>query len=102
MRIPGPRTDLRGKVPHFRGPSTSGMVLLLLAAHMVTTPVGAQTIRPVVVEGQERCTDGRFELVNDGLTPLTVVLEPRSFDVSETGEPIYRPLDPRIHLRLST
>jgi hypothetical protein len=31
-----------------------------------------------------------------------VVLEAKSFTVSETGEISYRPLDPEIHLRLST
>jgi hypothetical protein len=43
----------------------------------------------------------KFELLNDTLYPLNVILEPKSFDVTETGEGIYRPLDPSIHLRLS-
>jgi hypothetical protein len=34
--------------------------------------------------------------------PLNVVLEAKSFTVSETGDITYRPLDPSIHLKLST
>jgi len=36
------------------------------------------------------------------MTPLNVVLEAKSFTVSETGEISYRALDPNIHLKLST
>src|SRR6266536_2469949 len=36
---------------------------------------------------------GRVEYVNDSLTPLNVVLEHKSFSVSETGATRYRPLD---------
>jgi hypothetical protein len=43
-----------------------------------------------------------MEYVNDSLTPLNVVLEAKSFTVSEDGEIDYRPLDPNIHLKLST
>jgi len=70
--------------------------LLLIAAS-----AGAQTVRPVVVEYKGHHVKGRFEVANDGLVPLAVVLEPKSFDVSDSGEAIYQPLDPRIHLRLS-
>lgn len=44
---------------------------------------------------------GKFELVNDGLEPLNVVLQPRSFSVREDGLGVFQPLDPGIHLRLS-
>lgn len=60
----------------------------------------AQTVRPVISE-LGNPAKGRVEYVNDGLTPLNVVLEPRSFTVSEKGELSYRPLDPSIHLKLS-
>jgi hypothetical protein len=60
----------------------------------------AQTVRPVINE-LGNPAKGRVEYVNDGLTPLNVVLEPRSFTVSETGEITYRPLDASIHLKLS-
>jgi hypothetical protein len=61
----------------------------------------AQTVRPVINE-LSNPAKGRVEYVNDSLTPLNVVLEPKSFSVSETGEISYRPLDANIHLKLST
>src|SRR5207244_4499317 len=61
----------------------------------------AQTVRPVINE-LHNPAKGWVEYVNDSLTPLNVVLEPKSFTVSETGEISYRELDPGIHLRLST
>jgi len=61
----------------------------------------AQTVRPMINE-LGNPSKGRVEYVNEGLTPLNVVLEAKSFTVSETGEISYRPLDPDIHLKLST
>jgi hypothetical protein len=61
----------------------------------------AQTVRPLINE-LGNPAKGRVEYVNDGLTPLNVVLEAKSFTVSETGEISYRPLDADIHLKLST
>lgn len=61
----------------------------------------AQTVRPLINE-LGNPAKGRVEYVNDGLTPLNVVLEAKSFTVSETGEISYRALDPEIHLKLST
>ena len=61
----------------------------------------AQTVRPVINE-LSNPAKGRVEYVNDSLTPLNVVLEAKSFSVSETGEITYRPLDADVHLKLST
>src|SRR4051812_45485761 len=61
----------------------------------------AQTVRPLINE-LSNPAKGRVEYVNDGLTPLNVVLEPKSFTVSESGEITYRPLDTDVHLKLST
>jgi len=55
-------------------------------------PLGAQTVRPAVVEYSEQAR-GKFELVNETLFPLTVVLEPRGFHVEPSGELIEEPLD---------
>jgi P pilus assembly chaperone PapD len=63
--------------------------------------VHAQTISPVIVEYTGKA-EGKFQLTNDGLTPLAVVLEPSSFSVGLNGKPVFRPLDPTIHLDLST
>lgn len=71
--------------------------LALLTAPAVTV---AQSVRPVIVEykGQAR---GKVELVNHSLFPMNVVLEPKSFDINEAGQGLYRPLDSSIHLKLS-
>ena len=72
--------------------------LLLLG---LVRPLDAQTVRPAVVEfsGQAR---GKFELVNETLFPLTVVLEPRSFHVEPNGDLIEEPLDTaRMQVKLS-
>jgi len=69
--------------------------ILLLCATAST-----QTVRPLVAE-LGNPAKGRVEYVNDSFTPLNVVLEAKSFSVSETGQISYRPLDPNIHLKLS-
>jgi hypothetical protein len=61
----------------------------------------AQTVRPLIAE-LSNPAKGRVEYVNDSDTPLNVVISARSFSVSETGEISYRPLDPGIHLKLSS
>jgi len=78
--------------------------LSLLSSGIITLAISAgaagQTVRPVISE-LGNPAKGRVEYVNDGLTPLNVVLEAKSFTVSEQGEINYRPLDPDIHLKLS-
>src|SRR6266700_4691783 len=73
----------------------SGLLLLAMSA-----VAGGQTVRPLINE-LGNPAKGRVEYVNDGLTPLNVVLEAKSFTVSETVEIAYRPLDSNIHLKLS-
>lgn len=60
----------------------------------------AQTISPVIVEYVEKAR-GSFQIRNDTVYPLDVVLEPRSFSVDVEGEPTYRRLDPHMLVRLS-
>ena len=79
-----------------------GVLLWVLLAPLAATPAAAQTLRPVVVQYKGNKVRAKFELVNEGLRPLNVILEPKSFDVTENGEPTYRPLDPNIHLKLSS
>src|SRR5262245_35637094 len=100
MNARGPRTDLLRPRPSAHRLGRDALLALTVLSWS-SSPVVAQTIRPVVVEYREKRAEGRFELVNDGLTPSTVVIEPRSFQVTDTGEPVYRPLDAGIHLRLS-
>lgn len=67
----------------------------------IITNAHAQTIRPVISEYTAKVAKGSFELVNPGLVPLTVIIEPMSFSVSEKGDIAYRPLDKSIQLKLS-
>jgi len=76
-------------------------LLVVLCGLLLGATSFAQTVRPLINE-LGNPAKGRVEYVNDSLTPLNVVLEPRSFSVSETGEITYRALDPDIHLKLST
>lgn len=78
--------------------TAASAILLFLAS----APLSAQTVKPVIDEIVGNPVKGRIEYVNDGLLPLTVVLEPKSFSVSETGEASFRPLDPDIHVKLSS
>jgi hypothetical protein len=79
----------------------SCLCLLGLAAVRMT----AQTVRPVVdenvVKGPGKKASGRIEYVNDSLQNLNVVLDSRSFIVSDTGDLSYQPLDTRIHVKFS-
>src|SRR6185437_12920297 len=77
----------------------AGSAILLFLA---STLASAQTVKPVIDEIVGNPVKGRIEYVNDGLLPLTVVLEPKSFSVSETGEASFRPLDPDVHVKLSS
>lgn len=63
-------------------------------------PASAQTLRPLLLEHGQKA-HGKFELVNDTLQPLNVVLEAKSFSVDERGGITYRRLDPSIHLKLA-
>lgn len=81
--------------------TASRLLAVLFCGLMAGSTGAAQTVRPVINE-LGNPAKGRVEYVNDSLTPLNVVLEPKSFTVSETGEISYRPLDPSIHLKLST
>jgi P pilus assembly chaperone PapD len=73
------------------------IVLLLLGAWRTA----GQTISPVIVEYQQKA-NGRFQVTNDADVPLAVVIEPESFRVDAEGKPTFYPLDPNIHLELSS
>jgi hypothetical protein len=60
----------------------------------------AQAISPIISEYQGKA-QGQFQITNDTLFPLDVVLEPFSFMANEKGQPVYGPLEPNLHVRLS-
>ncbi len=74
-------------------------VLALLLAF--ACQAAAQTISPVIQEYQQKA-DSRFQVYNDSDVPLTVTLEPFSFNVDSKGAATFRKLDPGIHVQLST
>jgi len=69
-------------------------------------PLFAQTVQPLIdenaVKGPGKTASGKIEYINDSLQTLSVVLEARSFTVSDTGDLSYRPLDEEIHVKFST
>src|SRR5258708_31076425 len=78
----------------------------LCALILAAVQMAAQTVGPVVdeniVKGPGKKASGRIEYVNDSLQTLTVVLDSRSFTVSDTGDLSYQPLDSRIHIKFSS
>lgn len=74
---------------------------LALAMFTLAGPALAQTVRPVIVEYEGKRIRGKFDLLNDQLMPVNVILEARSFDVTEEGDPVFRSLDPSVTLKLS-
>lgn len=76
-------------------------IVSLLLVFGIARPLGAQTVRPAVVEYPEQAR-GKFELVNETLFPLTVVIEPRGFHVEPSGDLVEEALDTaRIHVKTS-
>lgn len=77
------------------------LLAMLLVGSFVSAPSGAQTVRPAVVEYAVQGR-GKFDLVNETLFPLTVVLEPRGFRVDAQGNLSDLPFDSsNVEVRLS-
>jgi hypothetical protein len=75
---------------------------LILAAVTAPLAAAAQTVSPPIAEYQERARSS-FQLSNESLFPLTVVLEVRGFTVTEQGEVLDAPFDStRVKVKLST
>ncbi len=74
------------------------MMLALLAVPAMYAC--AQAVSPVIVEYKNKA-DGRIDFTNNTLTPMAVVLEPKSFSITPDGNGVYRPLDSTINLQLS-
>ncbi|HJT69530.1 MAG TPA: hypothetical protein VJ731_04985 [Terriglobales bacterium] len=83
-----------------RAQITKTGLLGIILGTLTLGSANAQTVRPLINE-LNNPAKGHVEYVNDSLTPLNVVLEVKSFTVSETGELSYRALDPTIHVKLS-
>lgn len=74
---------------------------LISALLLLTGNVLAQSVQPVIVEYKGRA-DGKIALTNNSSSPMVVVLEPKSFNITPEGKGIYRDLDSSIHVELSS
>jgi hypothetical protein len=78
------------------------MAAMLFAAATALQPAAlAQTVSPVVVEYRGGAAAGSFDLTNDGLTPLVVTLEAKSFAIDRDGRGEFRRLDAGTHVSFS-
>lgn len=72
------------------------LVLLVMAVRL-----GAQTVQPVIAEFTGKA-EGRFTVTNNTLTPMVVLLEPKSFSITPEGKGMFRALDASTRVELST
>jgi hypothetical protein len=81
-------------------------LLVLFACVFGVARALAQTVQPVIDENvlgaPGKKASGMVQYVNNSAQPLNVVLNLSSFSVAEDGSMRFRPLDPNIHVRLST
>src|ERR1700730_16807682 len=61
--------------------------------------VSAQTVSPIIVECGKKCR-GEFSITNNGLTPLAVTVEARSFSLGTVADGTHDPLDAAVDLKL--
>lgn len=74
--------------------------ILFCALFLSTTALFGQSVSPLVVECGKRCS-GSFTVSNDGLRPMSVVVEPYSFSLSPKSETLFRQLDSTVTVELS-
>lgn len=77
------------------------LVRSVLAVLLLGASLQAQTVQPVITEYKGKA-DGKVALTNNTLSPMVVVLEPKSFSITPDGKGIFRNLDSGIHVELST
>ena len=75
------------------------LFLLLLQFSFFGLAVSGQTVSPIIVECSKKCR-GEFSITNNGLTPVAVSVEARSFSLDIQGSATNRPLDPTVELKL--
>jgi hypothetical protein len=78
------------------------MLFRVIASVLImTASLVAQTIQPVIAEYRGKA-EGKFAVTNNSLSPMVVVLEPKSFSITPEGKGIFRDLDSGINVELST
>src|ERR1700680_3205297 len=73
--------------------------LLLVQVLFFGLAVSAQTVSPVIAECGKKCR-GEFSITNNGLTPLAVSVEARSFSLDTLRHATNRPLAPTVALKV--
>lgn len=80
------------------------LATLLCCAGLFQGAGSAQTVQPALVEvtvGKPSAfIDGHFDVTNDSLVPMAVVLEPKSFSIGRDGTARFRSLDAGVQLQL--
>ena len=74
--------------------------LALLCCVALCRAAWAQSVQPAISEYKGKAS-GVFEVANNTLQPMIVVLEPKSFSITAGGRGAFRPLDGGIHIQLS-
>ncbi len=74
-------------------------VLELLTVLCAAAAFG-QSVSPVIAECGKKC-NGEFTITNNGVTPLVVSVEARSFSIDPSGHAIYRAVDSTVDLQLA-
>jgi hypothetical protein len=74
----------------------------LLLFLILAPAIHAQTISPVISEGKGPRVRGEFQVTNNQLVPMAVVVQPYSMTVGTDGKPIYRPVDPGVDIKLDS
>ena len=102
-------TNLReqlGRRPGREIPRAGYLIFMICLFLLCSAPAFGQTVQPLIDEniakGPGKAVSGKIEYINDSLQTLAVILEPKSFTVSDTGALSYRPLDEGIHAKFST
>lgn len=73
--------------------------VLFLFAHIAS----AQTITPLISEAKAgKSTKGQFDVINNGIVPLFVTVEPMSFSPNKSGGSATLKLDPGIQVKLDS
>jgi hypothetical protein len=91
---------------HGRVQQIAWALLVLFACLCGVARAFGQTVQPVidenVVAAPGKKASGMVQYVNNSGQPLNVILNLSSFSVAEDGSMQFRPLDPNIHVKLST
>jgi hypothetical protein len=79
------------------------LVILIFAfffAALFVSSAHGQSVTPLVVECGSKCK-GSFTVSNDGVQPMSVVVEPYTFTLSSDGQTEFHPLDPSVQVAIS-